>query len=90
MTSNLHDATEPGGAVFQARHFMAQDTQVLKGGAGDVGPLSSKGSALASGNYGASLTMPLAHLEPASVRAIIGCHGEYLTCPPVGHKSGSA
>jgi len=90
VTSNLPDGTELGGTVFQAGSFMAQETQALKGGAADFGPFSNKGAAIASGKYDASVTMPLAHLEPASVRAIIGEHGEYLTGPLVSHEYGSA
>jgi hypothetical protein len=89
VESNLPDGTELGGSVFGAGGFMTQYKQVLKGGTADFGPYSANGKPIPSGTYDVSVTMPSAAFQPASVRTVIGQHGEYLTGPLVERTDGT-
>jgi len=87
-TSNLPDGTKLGGTVFAEGKFMAQDPQVLQGGAATFGPFSDGGGAIPPGTYEVSVTMPVPEVQPDEVRAIIGEHGEYLTGSQVNRDDG--
>jgi len=82
-TSNLPEGTKLGSSLFAEGAFLAQDSQVLRGGKAEFGPFTDHGGPVAPGTYDVSVTMPIARLQPNEVRALIGEAGENLTGPLV-------
>ncbi|MDP2374405.1 peptidoglycan-binding protein [Reyranella sp.] len=67
--------------------YMAQDTVVVRNGQFKTARFSSLGKPLNPGTYSVSVTMSLAELQDAAVRAVVGSKGERMNGPLV--KRGS-
>lgn len=83
-TTNLPDDT---GLMVnlknQLNNYSAQDTPNVTDHAFKTEFFSDHGSALPSGTYRVEITVPIANVQPASVRALFGEHGENLSGPYV-------
>ena len=80
--SNLPNGASMNASFFVEGDFFAQDDGTLDNGKISFGPFSDKGTPL-KGTYEMSITLPIARLQPATVRACIGPAGELLAGPLV-------
>jgi hypothetical protein len=79
-TTNLSDGTELLITIDRADiKFMAQDKVVVRAGGFSTKELSDKGRGLLPGRYSIDVTMPVAAVQSADVRKVIGARGERLT-----------
>jgi hypothetical protein len=67
----------------QDNNYSAEDETSVTKQAFATGFFSDHGSALPSGTYRVEVTVPIAQVQPESVRALFGAHGENLTGPYV-------
>jgi hypothetical protein len=67
--------------------YRASDKVVVRDGRFRTTQFSQKGKELNPGTYSVELVMPVAGGQPASVRAVIGDHGEKLIGPTVKHNT---
>lgn len=67
----------------QDNNYSAQDKTRVTTQEFATGFFSNHGSALPSGTYRVEVTVPIAQVQPESLRALFGTHGENLTGPYV-------
>lgn len=81
--TNLPDGTEIGGSVIRREpQFIGQTKAKVEHGEFRLGPFGPS-YGLGHGVYEVSATMPVARMQSAEVRAIIGANGENLRGEPV-------
>jgi hypothetical protein len=82
--TNLPDGTRLIVTMVRTESkYMAQDDVTVRNGQFKTAAFSSQGQPLNPGTYGVRVTMSLADLQDASVRAIIGAKGERMSGPLV-------
>lgn len=82
--TNLPDGTE-GIASIQSKTTKKEgsDKFTVQGGRFEAGPFSDGGQGLAPGSYTLDVTIAIAQVQPAQVKAVIGQNGENLRGPLV-------
>lgn len=78
IASNLPDETKLMLTLSDGESYSAQSSVVVKDGKVTSEAFSNKGNVISSGSYTLKISMPLAVVQPDSVRKLIGNNGENL------------